>query len=68
LIAKCEEVIMQRIIVDEKQAEVIRTARQKVEVRDPTGKLIDYIMRVPSEEELAQARRRMEERKCRTSQ
>ncbi|HET6883877.1 MAG TPA: hypothetical protein VFI31_27230 [Pirellulales bacterium] len=59
---------MQRIIVDENQAEVIRTARQKVEVRDPTGEVIDYIMPEPSEEDLARARQRVEERKCRKSQ
>lgn len=58
---------MQRMMVDEKQAEIIRTARQKVEVRDPTGKIIDYITPAPSEEDIARARQRMEERKCRTS-
>lgn len=64
---KAEEVIMQRIVVDEKQAEIIRTARQKVEIRDDTGRLIDYITPLPSEEDLARARRRMEERRCRKS-
>lgn len=58
---------MQRIVVDEKQAEIIRTARQKVEIRDEAGNVIDYITPVPSEEDLARARMRMEERKCRKS-
>ncbi len=58
---------MQPLVVDDKQAEVIRTAPRKIEVRDPTGRIIGYITRAPTKEEIAKARKRFEEGECRIS-
>lgn len=52
---------MQRLIVNDRQAEVIREARRKVEVRDPAGKVVGYVIPAPSEEDRAEAARRLAE-------
>lgn len=58
---------MKQLIVEDEQAEVIRDASEKVEVRDPTGRIIDYITPVPNAEEIVRAQETMEEKRCHTS-
>ncbi|HJT31643.1 MAG TPA: hypothetical protein VJ783_06285 [Pirellulales bacterium] len=54
---------MQRLIVNDQQAEVIREAHRKVEVRDPAGKVVGYVIPAPSADEIA----KVEQRLARTS-
>lgn len=52
---------MQRLIVNDHHAQVIREARRKVEVRDPTGKVVGYVIPAPSADEIAKANQRLAE-------
>lgn len=49
---------MERILVDDRQAQIIRSARGKIEVRGPHGEPVGYVVRVPSQEEIEKAARR----------
>lgn len=49
------------IIVDREQAKVIRNARRSVEVRGPDGKIVGVAYPPPSDEEIAQFKRRLVE-------
>jgi hypothetical protein len=50
---------MTQIILNDEQARVFVTAGESVELRDESGRLLGLASRGPTEEELAEARRRL---------
>lgn len=50
---------MQRLVVNNQQAEIIREARRKVEIRDPAGKIVGYVIPAPSDDEIAKVEQRL---------
>lgn len=50
---------MQRLIVNDQQADVIREARCKVEVRNPAGKIVGHVIPAPSADEIAKVEQRL---------
>lgn len=49
---------MARIVLDEKQAAVLASAREAVEVCDAAGNVLGYVELVFSSEDIAEAKRR----------
>lgn len=54
-----EDDTMSQIILNDDQVKAIQAATDAVELRDQQGKLVGYIAPPPSDEEIAEAQRRL---------
>ena len=51
---------MTQIILSDDQVQVVKGASNAVELRDGQGNLVGYVARPPSDEEIAEAKQRLE--------
>lgn len=51
---------MTQIILNDDQAQAVQAARDAVEVRDRSGRLLGYVSPPPGDAEIAQAKRRLQ--------
>lgn len=56
----CEKA-MKQIVVDEQQAEVIRSSARSIQVLDSAGKIIGYVTPAPPEAEIERIKARLAE-------
>ncbi len=52
---------MPHIVVDEQQAAIIAQAGRSVQVLDPNGNIVGYVTPVPSPDEIARAKKSLDE-------
>ncbi|MEX2092514.1 MAG: hypothetical protein WD971_07540 [Pirellulales bacterium] len=50
---------MIKIVLNDEQAKTVEEATGAIELRDPQGRLVGYVSRSPSSQEIADAKRRL---------